>query len=424
MVSAALRRAVEGLDGPFGVIDRDALDRNTAALRARAAGLPIRVASKSVRVPRVLERVLAAPGYRGILAYSLPEALDLHRLGFRDIVVAYPTVHRAGIRALAADPEALAHITLMVDSAEGVDALPHRLGPDGAPAAPVGRTEPPGPTAAPGPSASPGPSATHPLRLCLDLDASLRPAARLTRGRVHLGIRRSPIRETAEALALAARIAADPRLRLVGVMSYEGQIAGLGDAGRGPRALLVRTVRRLSVAELAERRTRVITAIREVAELEFVNGGGTGSLESSADEGTLTELTVGSGLFSPGLYDSYRGFRHEPAAFFAVPVVRRPAPGWVTVAGGGWIASGAPGPDRRPTIAWPESLAYSSTEGPGEVQTPLHGPAADALALGDHVFLRHAKAGELAEHLTGFHVVADGEIIDSWSTYRGSGWAH
>lgn len=346
MVSATLRRAVDGLDGPFGVIDRDAFDRNAAALRARAAGLPIRVASKSLRVPRALERALAAPGYRGILAYSLPEALDLHWLGFRDIVVAYPTAHRSGLRALAADPAALAHITLMVDSDEGIDVL------------------------------------------------------------------------------LAARIAARPQLRLVGVMSYEGQIAGLGDAGRGPSALLVRTVRRFSVAELAERRARVVTAVREVAELEFVNGGGTGSLETSAAEGTLTELTAGSGLFSPGLYDGYRGFRHEPAAYFAVPVVRRPAPGWVTVGGGGWIASGAPGPGRRPTIAWPAGLAYSSTEGPGEVQTPLHGPAADALALGDHVFFRHAKAGELAEHLSGFHVFAGDEIIDSWPTYRGSGWAH
>lgn len=405
MVSATLRRAVDGLDGPFGVIDRDAFDRNAAALRARAAGLPIRVASKSLRVPRALERALAAPGYRGILAYSLPEALDLHRLGFRDIVVAYPTAHRSGLRALAADPAALAHITLMVDSDEGIDVLLAAL------AAAAGST-------------TPGPTAAQPLRLCLDLDASLRPAARLTRGRVHLGIRRSPIRETAEALALAARIAARPQLRLVGVMSYEGQIAGLGDAGRGPSALLVRTVRRFSVAELAERRARVVTAVREVAELEFVNGGGTGSLETSAAEGTLTELTAGSGLFSPGLYDGYRGFRHEPAAYFAVPVVRRPAPGWVTVGGGGWIASGAPGPDRRPTIAWPAGLAYSSTEGPGEVQTPLHGPAADALALGDHVFFRHAKAGELAEHLSGFHVFAGDEIIDSWPTYRGSGWAH
>lgn len=403
MVSAELRRAVGDLDGPFGVIDRDAFDRNIAALRARAAGLPIRVASKSLRAPHALERALFAPGYGGILAFSLPEALDLHRLGFRDIVVAYPTVHREGLRALAADAEALAHITLMVDSDEGIDVLLAALAPTHGPA---------------------GSTAAQPLRLCHDLDASLRPAARFTRGRVHLGVRRSPVREVAEALALAGRIVADRRLRLVGVMSYEGQIAGLGDAGRGAHALAVRTVRRMSVAELRERRTRVVAALREVAELEFVNGGGTGSLETSAAEGTLTELTVGSGLFSPGLYDTYRGFRHEPAAFFALPVVRRPAPGWVTVAGGGWIASGPPGDDRRPTIAWPEGLAYSSTEGPGEVQTPLHGPGADTLPLGAHVFLRHAKAGELAEHLTGFHIVACGQIIDSWSTYRGSGWAH
>src|SRR5699024_2186725 len=84
---------------------------------------------------------------------------------------------------------------------------------------------------------------------------------------------------------------------LVGLMFYEGQIAGTADAGRSARQAVVRALQRASMTELAERRAAVIAAVREVAELEFVNGGGTGSFESSAVEGTLTELAAGSGLF-------------------------------------------------------------------------------------------------------------------------------
>ena len=176
------------------------------------------------------------------------------------------------------------------------------------------------------------------------------------------------------------------------------------------------------MTELAERRAAVIAAVREVAELEFVNGGGTGSFESSAVEGTLTELAAGSGLFSPGLFDGYTHFRHTPAAYFVTPVVRRPAPGWVTVFKGGYIASGMPGADRVPTIAWPPGLEYSGLEGAGEVQTPLTGPGTEDLRIGDLVWFRHAKAGELAEHFNGFLVVSGGEVIAQWPTYRGHGW--
>src|SRR5699024_4706051 len=163
------------------------------------------------------------------------------------------------------------------------------------------------------------------------------------------------------------------------LMFYEGQIAGTADAGRSARQAVVRALQRASMTELAERRAVVIAAVREVAVPEFVNGGGTGSFESSAVEGTLTELAVGSGLFPP-----------TPAAYFVTPVVRRPAPGWVTVFKGGYIASGMPGADRVPTIAWPPGLEYSGLEGAGEVQTPLTGPGTEDLRIGDLVWFRHA----------------------------------
>ena len=156
-------------------------------------------------------------------------------------------------------------------------------------------------------------------------------------------------------------------------MAYEAQIAGLGDAGRGPRSMAVRALQRRSRAEIAERRAAAVAAVRAVAPLEFVNGGGTGSLESTAAEAAVTEVTAGSGLFGSALFDHYRAWHPQPAALFALPVVRRPGPGVVTVLGGGWVASGPSGRDRLPCPWLPTGLRLDGLEGAGEVQTPLRG---------------------------------------------------
>lgn len=207
-------------------------------------------------------------------------------------------------------------------------------------------------------------------------------------------------------------------------MAYEAQIAGVGDAGHP----LLQRIQRRSAAELRERRGAAVAAVRELADLDFVNGGGTGSLESTSADPSVTELAAGSGLLGPHLFDGYRAFTPAPAAAFALPVVRRPAPGIATLLGGGWIASGAPGRDRLPQPVWPSGLRYLGREGAGEVQTPLRGRTATGLAVGDRVWLRHTKAGELAEHLDAVHVVASGaggsgagEVVGALPTYRGEG---
>jgi D-serine deaminase-like pyridoxal phosphate-dependent protein len=207
------------------------------------------------------------------------------------------------------------------------------------------------------------------------------------------------------------------------VMAYEAQIAGVGDApaGRPLRGLAVRRMQRASGRELAARRAAAVAAVLEVAALEFVNGGGTGSLERTATDPAVTELAAGSGLYSPTLFDAYRSFRGRPAALFALPVTRRPAPGTVTVAGGGWIASGPPGADRVPTPTYPAGLRLVPTEGAGEVQTPLRGPGAAGLRTGDRVWFRHAKAGELCERVDVLHAVDGDRVVDTWPTYRGEG---
>lgn len=384
-----LARATVGLETPYAVLDLGAFSANAEDLVRRAAGTPIRVASKSVRCREVIRRTLALPGYAGVLAFTLPEALWLAG-DFDDVVVGYPTVDRTALARLAADELLASRVTLMIDSAEQLELTAAAVGADG-----------------------------PPIRVCMELDASLRVAG----GRVHLGARRSPTHEPDEAASLARTIVDHSRFELVGLMAYEGQIAGVGDNQPGLRKYAVRAMQRLSARELAERRAAAVAAVREVAPLEFVNGGGTGSIESTAAEAAVTEIAAGSGLFGPHLFDHYTKFRPQPAAHFVLSVVRRPSPRHATVLGGGWIASGAVGADRLPVPVWPPGLELVPAEGAGEVQTPLIGDAAAQLRIGDRVWFRHTKAGELCEHVDALHLVAEGQVVGTVPTYRGEGKA-
>lgn len=390
-LSLALKTASRH-ERPIAVLDLDAFTRNAASLATRANGTPIRVASKSLRVRRALTHALGLPGYQGILAYTLPEALWLAAQGADDVVVAYPTADRTALAELARNEAARAAITLMVDSPDHLDFAD---------------------------AAAPG---HPPLRIALELDASYTP--RLPGGRgPRFGALRSPLHKPADVARLAAHAIRRGGFQVVGLMAYEAQIAGVGDAGRTARAAAIRAMRRASAPEIANRRARTVEMVRAVADLEFVNGGGTGSLETTATEPAVTEVAAGSGLIGPALFDRYTAFRPEPALLLGFDVVRRPGPGVVTLLGGGWVASGVAGSDRLPAVAWPEGLRYAPDEGPGEVQTPLRGSAADALGVGETVWLRHAKAGEPAEHVNEYVVVAGGEVVDVWPTYRGEGKA-
>lgn len=393
---ARLDRATAGLEPPFAVVDLDAWDANALDLVRRAGGTPIRVASKSVRVRALLADVLARDGFAGVLAYTLSEALWLADHGVSgDVLVGYPTADRAALRALAARGDGGPRVTVMVDDREQLDLI-------------AGAWR----------AAGEGP----PVRVCIDVDASLRAAG----GRVHLGVRRSPLHAPADVAALAAEIVRRPETTLVGVMAYEAQIAGVADAPPSRlRGAAVRRMQARSAAELAARRAAVVRAVEDVAgPLALVNGGGTGSVERTAAEPAVTEVAAGSGLLAPALFDHYTAFTPRPAALFALSVVRRPGPGRVTLLGGGWIASGAPGADRLPVPFLPEGLRLESLEGAGEVQTPLRGGAvADALRIGDRVWLRHAKAGELCEHVDVVHLVRGETVVDAVPTYRGEGRA-
>lgn len=384
----AMTRALEGVSGPVAAIDVSALRYNALDMVVRAGGVPIRVASKSVRIREVIDATLAVPGYQGILAFTLPEALWLAET-HDDVVLGYPTVDRAAIAALAADEQAASRVTLMVDDLAQLDVVD-------AVAAPGARAE---------------------IRLAIDADASWRAPAL-----GHIGVRRSPVHDPAEVANLARAIAARPGFRLVGLMMYEAQIAGQPDA-TGSGDAVVRWMQRRSGAELLERRGEIVAALRDIAPLEFVNGGGTGSLELTASDQAVTELTAGSGLLAGHLFDGYRGFALAPAAAFSMEVVRKPLPDIATVLGGGWIASGPPVASRQPLPVWPAGLKTLGREGAGEVQTPLQGDSARGLKVGDRVWFRHSKSGELAERVDRYLLIEDGAIVGEVPTYRGEGKA-
>jgi D-serine deaminase-like pyridoxal phosphate-dependent protein len=378
-----------GIDAPFALVDLDAMWSNGREMLGRAQGTPIRVASKSVRCRSLLAAMLEQPGFQGLMTFTLPESLWLHGHGFDDLLLAYPTADRGALAELARLDSDGAPI-LMVDSVDHLDYVEAAAGRDGAP-----------------------------IRVSIELDVGWWPLG----GRIKVGAKRSPLRTPEQAQSLARVIAARPRFELTALMGYEAHIAGLGDHPLGKRmqAPLIRLMKRRSAAEIAERREAVVAAVREVSPVPIVNGGGTGSVHLTRREPVITEITAGSGFFASTLFDRYADFQLTPAAMFAMPVVRRPSGGVATLLGGGYHASGAAGLDRLPAPYLPRGLRLDPQEGAGEVQTPVIGAAAASLRIGDRVYLRHAKAGELCERFDRLHLVSGGEIVDEVPTYRGEG---
>ncbi len=386
-----LASAITGQPLPAAVLDLDALEANAHAMLRRAGHLPIRLGSKSVRCTEVLRHVQALSArFQGLLCYSGREAAWLSTQGFDDLVVAYPTIDSADLDAVAAQIRRGKHIVLMVDDRRQLDAIESRASAQGV---------------------------VFPL--AIDLDCST------IHPNIYFGVRRSPITTPEDALLLAEAIAfRGGTMRLVGLMGYEGQIAGLQDEvpGQGIKNHVLRALKKRSVRELSKRRRTTVAALRAAGFLlDFVNGGGTGSLEVTGTDPSVTELTAGSGLYSPGLFDHFHHFRHLPSLSFALQVTRKPTRGIVTCLGGGYIASGPAGADRLPRPFLPHGMKLLPREGAGEVQTPVRLPIGVDVPLGAPLFFRHAKAGELAERFTHFLLVRDGKVVGTAPTYRGEG---
>jgi D-serine deaminase-like pyridoxal phosphate-dependent protein len=374
-------RALTGEALPAAIVDLDAFEANIDTLLApvRAAGKRVRIATKSLRCPELVDRVLARAGdvAIGLLTYTAAETAMLAARGHRDLLLAYPTVLDRDLRAIA-EANRTATAAIAVDCVEHLDAVA-RAGAE--------------------------------IPVVIDIDMSYRPLARGP----HLGVRRSPLRTADAVCTLADAIRARRGLRFHGLLAYEAQIAGLGD-----HSAILRAIKARSAPHVREVRRACVEALtaRGMAPA-IVNGGGTGSATWSSQDSALTEVAIGSGFVASTLFDRYRDLTLVPAAAFVLQVTRQPAPHIYTCLGGGYIASGAPGRDRLPEPWLPEGISLVSTEGAGEVQTPIR--SRTPLQLGSPVLFRHAKAGELAEHFTEYLLVRGDRIEARAKTYRGLG---
>jgi len=375
---------------PFAYVNLDLLDDNIRAIAIAAGDKKVRVASKSIRSIEILRRILNSDDvFQGVMCFTAREADFLIRNGFDDLLLGYPVWDKSDIINLLQAADRGHMIVFMVDSIQHVEHIEQLAATLGIQAA-----------------------------VCLDIDMSTDYPG------LHFGIWRSPVTSWARAKPIVERITQSKWVRLDGVMGYEAQIAGVADhtAGQWIKNRFVHQLKLRSIREVMMRREEVLHGIQALGvELRFVNAGGTGSMNSSRLERGVTEITVGSGFYSPTLFDHYAGFQYSPAAGYAVEIVRKPRGDMVTCLGGGYTASGAIGIDKMPQPYLPEGLKLISLEGAGEVQTPLRCPKGLQLELGDPVFFRHAKAGELCERFSKLYAISGEVIVDEYLTYRGEG---
>lgn len=380
---------------PCAFVELGAFDGNLDRLLAsmRGQGKTMRVASKSIRSVPLLRRLIERGGGRvkGVMTFTVEEADFLSKQGFDDLLIAYPTVRKTDMDLMVEMTKRGIDVSLIVDNVEHVRAM-----------------------------GAAGVAAGVMLQAVIEADMSYRPAG----GAAHIGVRRSAIRTGEEALAVARETERVGGVKIVGLMGYEAQIAGLTDnnpftAATNPAK---RFIKALSKPDVLKTRDGVVRHLRKNGfDLRVVNGGGTGSIEFTTGDAEVTEVTAGSGFYCPHLFDYYAGLYLEPAAFFALQVSRYPAPGMVTCSGGGYIASGETGPDRQPAPFLPEGCALLKLEGAGEVQTPVRIGRGARPRIGDPVIFRHAKAGELAERFNELLIIENGAVTGAVPTYRGMG---
>ena len=378
-------KATESFEAPHLLLDLNLLDENIKNLLTASGDKKIRIATKSLRSLSVLKYIAHKLGdrYMGPMCFTLGEAIDLWHKGERNILVGYPTINEREIQKLV-NTSVLSDITLMIDHEAHLEILE-----------------------------SLGANNNKVFNVCLDVDMSSRFPG------LNFGVNRSALRTVRDVKKFLPKLAKCSHLKLVGVMGYEAQIAGVTDAGL--KNEFVRMLKRKSLKEVFSRRTAVVKLLREShLKMDFVNGGGTGSLKDTIKEEGVTEVTIGSGFYSPALFDHYVDFKYEPAMCFALPVVRNPSRNVYTALGGGYVASGSVDKLKSPVPYLPEGMELFTLEGAGEVQTPFRYRGKDNLIC-EKIFFRHAKAGEICERFKSMLCYRDGKIVDEFLTYRGEG---
>lgn len=382
------KKAFHNIEMPFAFVDIDRFDDNVKAIADRAGNKKIRIATKSIRCVGLMQRILKSNSkFQGIMAYNAKEAAWLSQQGFDDILIGYPCFQKSDIEVVVHELKKGKQITLMIDLPEHVQHIN-----------------------------AIGELYNCIIPVCIDIDMSSKFPG------LHFGVLRSSIQTTESAMALFKIIQQSKFVKLHGLMGYEAQIAGLKDAVPGKFLMnsFIAMLKKYSINEIQQRRKIIVEVLQQQgAPFSFINGGGTGSLEYTSKEDIVTEVTVGSGFYCPGLFDYFSNFQHYPSAGFAIEIVRKPKENVFTCAGGGYIASGKAGSDKLPKPFLPTGARLVDNEGAGEVQTPIQYSGNEQLQIGDPVFLRHAKAGELCERFQHLYLISNGEVVDKVNTYRG-----
>ena len=384
------KETFKGKKYPLAFVNLDLLDENIKQISRRSNDLPIRIASKSVRCVHILDYILqSGPQFQGIMSFSGMEAIFLSKKGFDDILVAYPVINPLEINEICDEIESGKKINLIIDKIDHVHLL-----------AKIGRER----------------GVTIPISIDIDMSVDF-PG-------LHFGVWRSSIRKPVNLQSILEEIRREKFIKLEGIMGYEAQIAGVTDKVKGKWLMnnVVRSLKKFSINKIARKRKRSVEIIKKMGfDLKIVNGGGTGSLETTIKEDVITEVTVGSGFFNSHLFDNYSKFRHQPAAGFACAINRHPRKNIYTCSGGGYVASGSAEPLKLPLPILPKGAKLIKNEGAGEVQTPFVYKGKEDLNIGDPVFFRHSKAGELCERFNSLHLIRDNKIEMTVPTYRGEG---
>ena len=290
--------------------------------------------------------MLALPGYRGVLAYTLAEALWLADTGDEHVVVGYPSGGPRGRRRAGRHAELASRVTLMVDSTEQLDS--HRRG---------GRA---------------GPARDHPGLPRARRFVATSPLLG------HIGVRRSPVHTACRrrarsppTIVRAARVPAGRHDGLRGADRRHRRPPG-GPPGRGA---VIRWMQRRRCPSSSSVAAAAVAAVREHRRprVRQRRRHRIARVDAARTVGHRDRRRL-SGLFGPHLFDGYAQFRPRPPRRSRSAVVRKPRPAIATMLGGGWIASGPPG--SRPAAA--DRLAARDSrmvprEAAGEVQTPVTG---------------------------------------------------
>lgn len=375
---------------PAAILDLDLLNQNLKEIIDRSANRKIRIASKSIRNVEVLKHVLKfSSQFQGVMCFTLEELIFLAEKGFDDLLLAYPDLQHKQLEKIAELIKQGKNITLMADKVAHLKALED-----------VAYKH----------------SVTIPI--CVDMDMSS------TILGIYFGVYRSSLKTINDiGKFIDVLLTSYKHLKLIGFMGYEAQIAGVGDNEKNQsiKNAVISYLKKKSIKELSKKREEAVKLIEKKLgyKLSFVNGGGTGSIESTIQESCVTEITVGSGIYASHLFDNYQTFKHHPAAFFALQVTRNPLQNIYTAHGGGYIASGTTNESKAPQPYLPEGMKLFKNEGAGEVQTPFTYSGTEKMELGAPVFFRHAKAGELCERFNELIVISNGKIVDRYKTYRG-----